>query len=206
MTHIVSPESAATAIGLKTASTPGNLEDSMLSAIIHNLQASIEDSLNVTSLEHTGNADLFITLAYTQSLQLRLTNGFVMDGTVVITDPNGAEVTDPLVLYDYEMGIVTLPSTIAGRYTVTYESGFPSDEDGVMLGVPAWLSGLTILSLTMWCRSSLLSPKGMVKGVSLAELEHSLRRDISKRIYGRYMRPRAWVEWSAHYRAIPISS
>ena len=209
---LLSPSEAALAIGVKCGGSAPADDDPQLVAILNYITPRVEDACNVYSLTRTTNTDKFIVQrmpAYNSCrwpvpqevprLSLRLSNGFVVADSVVVTDPDGEELdlTDSVDM-EREMGMVYLDSWVRGTYTVTYDSGFepvagetPADADTqVMTGVPMWMKGIAISALVLWYRTVVMSPKGGTKEISHGTILNHLHREIATRVYQRYMRPR----------------
>lgn len=144
--------------------------------------------------------------------RLRLTNGQIVENSVVVVDSNGDTVsTDAIEDIDYKYGIVVLNTFSRGAYRVNYDSGFepepiPDDppenynpEYRVLQNVPDWIKGIAVDLFIQWTRSQRLA-LNLPKNVSYRPLVEVLSKDLYTRIYSRYMRPRVGVFWTEEYR------
>ena len=211
---LIGPTEAAQAIGAKCGGSAPSAADPALIAILNMMTPRVESALNVYSLTRmTVNERVEFGTAGRNchwhggnpppTLNLRLSNGFLVAGTLVLRDPDGVEIDLTTIGdVDLELGTVSLTSWCKGSHTLTYESGFtPGDvldpnypdpensESRVLQGIPAWMQALAVEYLTLWYRTSVTSPKA-TKDLSYASVGNALQREITARVYGKYQRPR----------------
>lgn len=212
---LISPPEAAAAIGAKCGGSSPSADDAALVSILGFVTTRVEDALDVYSLTLCESYDKFRVKAMPAMnsrrrtdpeprLSLRLSNGFVVVGSIVVIDPFGAEIDlETLADVDYEVGVINLSSWSRGTYKVTYHSGFEPeaepvpvplnyDEDGrVLLLVPDWIKAIAIGALVTWYRTMFLQPKGgTAKDLAHRSISDAIYKEIMARIYKRYLRPR----------------
>lgn len=210
---LMTANEAASAIGAKCGGSAPTNDDPQLLLILGALTGRLEEALNVSSLTrglYLDNFRLVDMPPYSgarslpdREVSLRLSNGFVQSGSIVVTDPNG----DVVDLGDYRgvdasKGIVRLTSWIRGTYQIEYVSGFEPEaiptpepegydpETRVLQNIPAWMKGIVVHFLVMWYRTTQLQPRAN-KDISFGATMESLRRDTYAWVYGKYQRPRA---------------
>lgn len=167
----------------------------------------VEQALNVRSLVQATFLDTFDAhgRGYDGQHNLRLSNGFIDPGTVVVTvagEPLDATSYD----LDAERGVVYLSALrYQGKVTVQHTGGFTArttdssgeaiPENRQVLEVPEWLQSIAILALNEWLRSAARAPT-VKEGVSLRDLNLQSNRALQNAIWGYYMRPRAEMTWA----------
>ncbi len=144
-----------------------------------------------------------------KELTLRLSNGFVVENTVVITDPKGVVVDSVSypgidIYIDQELGVITLDQWRQGTYYVTYMAGFepasvpfptPVDFDQetlVLQNVPDWMRLIVVNYLVQWYRTTQVSIKHPV-GIRFDAVSSALDRAVVTAVHGKYYRPRMGV-------------
>lgn len=218
---LLSPTEAASAIGARCGSSAPSAEDTALLSILGFVTVRVEDALNVYSLTLEECYDIFRVKAMPAlnsrrkadpdpRITLRLSNGFVIVGSVELTDPSGAVLDlDTAADIDYEHGLIHLSDWSRGVYKATYQSGFEPeaepipvpvgyDEDSrLLLLVPDWIKAIAIGALVLWYRTMYLNPKGgTAKDLAHRSISDAISREIGSRIHGRYLRPRMDVEFA----------
>lgn len=217
---LISPPDAAAAIGAKCGSSAPSADDAALTSILGFITVRVEDALGVYSLTLEESYDRFRVKAMPPQnsrrkadpdprITFRLSSGFVVIGSVEVVAPNGKLLDLEGADIDYEMGLVHLSSWSRGTYNVTYQAGFEPeaepipppvgyDEDNrVLMLVPDWIKAIAIGALVTWYRTMYLAPKGgTVKDLAHRSISDAIHREISTRIYGRYLRPRMDVEFA----------
>lgn len=207
---IMSPAEAAIAIQAACGGSPPSAADPRLQYILSYITPRVEAAMNVATLTYGHYEDVFQVVCSPNSgsmeRQLRLSNAFVLDASLSVTDPYGTVTLDTAsdVFVNYELGTVNVKCTGTGMYKVAYYSGFTASAipDPIPVGwqdafryftnTPAWIRGMAIGFLTKWFRTMPLNPN-LPKDVSLSALERDLDREIYARVYGSFMRPRVDV-------------
>ena len=212
---IMSTSEAATAIGAKCGGSSPEDGDPRLSQLLTYMLPRLEGALNVESLVRGNFVDHFFTPAmppYSRGERneqaFRLSNGFVLPESVVVTDPEG-------IVYPYaevpslnaDTGVLRINSWTRGTYSVAYTSGFAPEpipdplpdpynaEMRVLEGVPDWMKAIVIHLLVIWFRTAQVQPRWN-KDLSFAQVDTALRRELYARIYEKYDRPRVAVTFS----------
>lgn len=193
---LVDPVKVAQALGMQTNGGSGSLDLTMLKAIIERVQPGVEASMNVATLRRVSCVDTFDVTQTGAEVIFRLSNGYLDKGSVTVNGPSVGS-----LLVDARLGTVRMTASARGRYTVAYQSGFEVDTTSdVATGVPPDVEGFIFPATTLWLRATLLTPKMPgIQGISIEQLTIPLIREIGKRIFGAYHRPRAGVEWSILY-------
>lgn len=212
---VMSPSEVTTALGANCGGGAVEDLDQTMVRILRLITPRLEGALNVESLTRQPFTDFFYLSAMPRGCdpaqsELRLSNGFLVPGTISIIDPNGATVlsgTDADDVCDMQKGVVNLSSWQRGNYRVAYQSGFvPGDdpdpkpdwfveEDKVLQDVPDWMKGIVVHLVSIWYRSVPAQIKAP-KDISYAAVDQSLRRELYARVYEKYMRPRVGVIFS----------
>lgn len=213
---VISPSEVAAAIGASCGDSDVADLDKSVVRILRLITPRLEGALNVASLTRGAFSDYFYlscmgTGTCEPSLsQLRLSNGFIVPGSISVYDPDNEVVltsTDADSATDLDHGIVNLSSWRRGMYRVGYTSGFEPDaapttppdwfEDGdrVLKDIPDWMKGIAVNLMILWYRTALLAPKH-TKEISYVAVDAALRRELYARVYERYMRPRVGVVFS----------
>ncbi len=211
MPYIMNPDEAAIAFGAKCGTSIKGADEGLLQVMALMLP-KVEDAMNVASLTYGETTDTFRLSGPVpcydarEPAQLYLSNGYVViseDAPLVITDPNGNILTTVDYEIDKRYGIVTLSSWLIGKYTISYFAGFTASEEDLdatpevqsyFEDVPEWIKGLTVVFLSLWYKSiskSLTLPQNVRYG----ELIAPLYAEIQTRLYMRYQRPRANMEF-----------
>ncbi len=201
------------AVNAKCGGNVPDTNDEQLTTILNLILPRIEDAMNVQSLVRGNFTDHFLLPRRAsrnnpdERLQLRLTNGFLVENTISVLGESGTPITSDMFYSDDDMGIVFLKDWNRGYFTVSYSSGFepsalpdnpPENYDPntrVLQNVPDWIQGIAVDFVVQWLRVQRLSPK-VPQNVAYSALENAIRRDVYARVYERYMRPRMGVIWS----------
>lgn len=209
---LISPDEVSQVTGVSCGgSGAGGSAEAALIAVLGKITPRLEDAMNVASLLRGNFTDFFsLSGRNAEPIVLRLSNGYVVDGSVKLHNSEGVEIDASAIDFiDYEYGTVTLSRALRGRVAVTYTSGFeakpepepapgdtvPPVNTWILQGVPEWMKALASLYLVEWYRTARVSPS-IPKGVSISAMDSSLRRHVHVRTYERYMRPRVNVVWS----------
>lgn len=229
--RIITTAKAATAIGAKSGGEVPTEDNAQLVAVITDLLPKIEEALNVQSLVRGPWIDTFrLPLFAAQegyTIDLRLANGFLVSSEdVTLEDPDGVQTVLTEDQRLDELGIIKLDSCARGIHKVYYTSGFApveyvapdpappeysADNDlsytnPLLQDVPEWLQTIAVTYVVDFYRRIVLAPKFPGKGDAAAGgrlVISEIRRELASRIYGRYMRPRANVEWAEKTVAAP---
>lgn len=211
MFYLIDPIVAATAIGARCGSQPDPADEGLLN-ILSLLTPRVEDAMNVASLLYGESTDTFTLnrllinsrIASGSPIELRLANGYLDAAVpVAIIGPDGLEVDPSTYTVDRRLGMVSLNSDFQqGEYNVVYSAGFrptavdpeAPDAPRVLQNVPDWIKGLLVTMLTLWYRTTVLSPKIPV-GYRFDAIVAPLFRDLAVRVTNRYNRPRQLVEF-----------
>lgn len=195
MPYLKTPRDVAVNIGATTGSNQSPT-DSKFIAMLDDVHAHIENSLNVPSLALAGYTDKFdLDARFIHNCEtFRLKAGFVDPASLVVTDPSGDPVTSDRITLDAELGVFMLDQPRNGRYTVQYNAGFAAAEGdvSVYVGTPSWLRALVERPAVEWFRTVSFTAKAQ-ENVSFEQTMAPIYRGISSTIYGRYQRPRARV-------------
>ena len=212
---LISPTRAANAIGSK-CSLPDGTGDEQLLEMLRLITPHAENALGVLSLTRGSYTDTFDlpTTADGLKRQFRLTNSFIVPGSVVIagvyTD-DGTPVTAP-ELVDEDLGIVKVAPYYYGddteRLTITYQSGFAVPADAgpgddvhsdinyrVLVGVPDNIAAAVSDMLINWRRNNISNPSAPKEYGFLPNINAAVTRDLKGYLYGRYLRPRDYLHF-----------
>lgn len=218
---LMSPDEANAAIGVTCGGQAPGADDPQLIAALRYMTPRIEGAFNVHSLTRGKWIDTFYCSGMPcrgerNEQALLLSNGFVVDGSISITAPDGTTMTGAELLaledpytgnVDLPHGVVTLRQWSRGVYAVTYDSGFeaptPPDpvppnyrpEDQVLLNVPDFIKGIVSALLVRWFRTVYVNPKFANRNISFAQVDALLSKEIYARVYEKYMRPRVAVSF-----------
>lgn len=223
---LISPQKAAQAIGMNCGGSSPETDDPKMLQVLNYMTPRIEGALNVESLVRGDYVDHFYLAPmprYTgdrRVQRLRLSNGFLVKDTALVTGPDGATYeTDSLPNVDLEKGIIDLYSWQRGVYSIAYTSGFeptpaleipdplpdpytPQDLDlRILQNIPTWMEAIAINVMLVWFRAGSAKPN-FPKDISFGQVSLLLQREILARIYEKYMRPRVDVMFSERYEVI----
>lgn len=204
MPYLMNPTDLAVAIGAQCGGSPVSPDNVALRTILGMLLPRVEDLMEVASLTYGETTDTFdyydasTDLTVMSCNRLRLSNGYVENSDehpITILDPDGVAVTDFFV--NERDGVITLNGWKKGKYTVTYYAGLKTaahagdwaDGDPEFFDAPAWIVGIVVELLVMFYRTSRLAITP-VKETNYEEAINSLDKEIKRRVYQRYQRPR----------------
>lgn len=159
----------------------------------------VEEALEVDSLARASYTDIFEVLDVherSHTFEVRLVNGFLVpDAAITLVAIDGAnDPTDPITPYKviHDKGMVTYKGLRAGRYRISYTSGFEVDDKNVAIDVPQWLKNLCITMVLHWYRIGVLAPM-TGKNTSYRAMIEGAIREIFTRRGARWDRPRYGV-------------
>lgn len=207
---LVSPQSAALALGTQ-CKTPTGTGDEQLLEQLRLLTPRVAAALNVMSLSRGNFVDYFsFPSSYAASkVPFRLSNAFLVGNVTVAGVQDAGAVT-----VDREMGTVTVDGFYpdvenAREVSIAYTSGFAVAADGPSvhanaqyrpgIGVPDWLEGIVSDFLMNWRRNQLAAPQVTKEYGFLPTLNLAVDKDLRARIYSRYMRQRDGMQWPTRY-------
>lgn len=216
---LISPTRAANAIGSK-CSVPDGTGDEQLLEMLRLITSHAENALGVRSLTRGSFTDTFDMPRTEDGLrrQFRLTNGFIVPGSVVVSGAykdDATPITAPEFV-DEEHGIVKVAPYYYGddteRLTITYQSGFavpadtgPGDDVNadvnyrVLTGIPDNIAGAVVDMLINWRRNNLATPSAPKEYGFLPNINLAVIRDLKGYLYGRYLRPRDYLHFPIRY-------
>lgn len=207
---LVSPTDVATGIGAKCGGSAPSADDAAMLSVLRYITPRVEAALEVATLTRGSYVDHFALAPMPRSDNpesiFLLSNGFIVPGTMVVTDPEGLVAAGENVTgFNNEYGTVRLNSWRRGVYSVAYQSGFEFEapdpdsdadpESAVLQGVPDWIKGIVVHLMVLWFRTAQVQPR-VVKDLSYGQVDSAIRRELYTRIYSRYMRPRVAVTFS----------
>lgn len=200
MPYLKSFADIASAIGMTSGGSSPAASDQRFISMMDDVHSRIEVALNIPSLVYSGYVDSFDVLRDSRnSVTFRLHAAFIEEASVVVTTPSGLPASSEDYSLDREYGTLRIDYPVAGRYSVQYNAGFKSDEDGVYIDAPTWLRALTVAATAEWHRAVPSSAK-MQGNVNPVEAMRPVYRYLSTAVYGRYQRPRTCVTYHATSR------
>lgn len=204
MAYIMNPSALMVSVSMKCGGKIVESDNDAVLGILGLLLPRLEDLMAVASLTYGETTDTFeffddsTDISPASNGRIRLSNGYVENSEVhpvTILDPDGEAVTD--FFLNERDGVITLESWKKGRYTVAYYAGLKTVEneagwaegDPEFLDAPAWMQGVVVELFVMWNRTVPVSLK-LPEQISYAELVHQADKELKRRVYQRYQRPR----------------
>lgn len=204
MPYLMNPSALMVSVSMKCGGKSVESDDGTVLGILGLLLPRLEDLMAVASLTYGETTDTFeffddsTDTSPASNGRIRLSNGYVEnseDHPVTILDPDGEPVED--FFLNERDGVITLDSWVKGRYTVTYYAGLATldheddweEGDPEFFDAPAWMQGVIVELFVMWNRTVPAQLK-IPEQVAYAELVHQADKELKRRVYQRYQRPR----------------